>query len=239
MKQITLTLDDTTLNAFSGSGIKLLSWKCVGNSDTATKPLIWSVQTLFKINYVGYGSTLSVYTAENTVITEGTVISPNSQYAIDTDETLMLASNCSPKVVSGGTAGAVTVISSAKISYTCGLSQAQGSSQQAVPYCSATINPDFAETFYPIDKILLGFSSAHVSQGEYVACLDGTGKSQSSFATAAAVTGMSMLLVDLTASDTRSVCYSIGQGWSNDGGVWAKQYRANIPLNTIVIQGDG
>jgi hypothetical protein len=240
LKTITLTLDDATVNALSGSGIKLLAWKCVGNSDAGTKPLIWSVyQTLYMNNYVSYGPSFSVYTAENTAITKGTVILPNSQYPIDTDETLVLSADGSAKAVNGGTAGAVTVISNATISYTCGLSQAQGSSQSIVPYCGATIYPGFEETFYPVDKVLLALSSANLSQGQYIASLDGSVTSATSVRAATAAIGRSMLLVDLTGSDSRSVSYSIDKGWSNDGGVWAKQYPSNTPLNSVVIRGDG
>jgi hypothetical protein len=239
--QITLTLDDATVNAFGGSGIKLLAWKCVGNSDLATKPLIWSVfQTVYQKNYVSYGSSFSVYTAENTAVTEGSVILPNSEYPIGTDQTLVLTANGGVKVVSGGTVGAVAVTSSSdNISYTCGLSQAQGGSQSGVPYCGATIYPGFEETFYPIDKVLLAFSSSNLSQGEYIASLNTPVTSRMAAITAqvTAITGLSMLLVDLTGSDSRSVSYSIGKGWSKD--VWAKEYPSNILLKSILVQGDG
>jgi hypothetical protein len=235
--QITLTLDDTTVNAFSSSGIKLLAWKCIGNSDLATKPLIWSVfPTLYQKNYVSYGSNFSVYTAQNTNLAEGTVILPSSEYPIGTDQTLVLSANGGAKVVSGGTAGAVTVASNDTISYFCGLSQAQGTSQSIVPYCGATIYPSFEETFYPIDKVLLAFSSVNLSEGEYIESLD-VRKSPQIAARVAAITGLSMLLVDLTGSDGRSVSYSIGKGWSND--VWAKEYPANTSLKSILVQDDG
>lgn len=240
MKRITLNLDNATVNSFSASGIKLLAWKSVGNSDLATKPLIWSVfQTLFQTNYVSYDSPFSAYTAECTTITEGTVVLPNSQYPIETDQTLALTAKGGATVVSGGTAGAVTVTNSDSVSYLCGLSQAEGAQQAMVPYCAATIYPGFAETFYPVDKVLLAFSSAALAQGEYIGSLAGSPVSQPAAVSnrATAIFGMSMLLVDLSASDSRTVSYSMDQGWSND--LWSKQYPATTPLSSILIQGDG
>ncbi len=240
MKQITLTLDNATVNSFSASGIKLLAWKSIGNSDLTAKPLIWSVfQTLFQTNYVSYDSPFSAYTAERPTITEGTVVLPNSEYPIDTNQTLAIIAKGVATVVSGGTAGAVTVTNSDNVSYLCGLSQAEGDQQAVAPYCAATIYPGFAETFYPVDKVLLAFSSADVAQGEYIAYLADSPASQPAAVTgrATAIFGLSMLLVDLSASDSRTVSYSIDQGWSN--GVWAKQYASATSLSSILIQGDG
>lgn len=239
MRQITLKLDDATANAFAASGIKLLAWKCVGNSDRAARPLIWSVsRSLFQQNYVSYGPSFAAYRAENTVISDQTVIVANSEYAIDINQTLALSANGDAKVVNGGTTGAVTVTSADSVSYLCGLSQAQGSSLTMVPYCAAPIYPGFEQTFYPIDKVLLALSSANLMQGEYVASLDGSMTALPIAVTmrANAIIASSMLLVDLTAADCRTVSYGIGSGWNHD--VWAKEYPANTPLSSILIDDD-
>lgn len=241
MKQITLTLDDGTASALAVSGVKLLAWKSIGNSDRATKPLIWSVsQSVYQLNYVSYGPSFSAYRAASTVITEATVILPNSYYPIDTGQTLALTANGGAKVVNGGTAGAVTVTSANTVSYVCGLSQAEGSSSSIVPYCAATIYPGFEETFYPVDKVLLAFSSADLVEGEYIAALAGSPSARLNAASsdrAEAITGSSMLLVDLTAADCRTVRYSFDKGWSID--LWSKTYPADTSLSSILIQGDG
>ena len=223
------------------SGVKLLAWKSIGNSDRATKPLIWSVsQSVYQLNYVSYGPSFCAYLATDTVIAERTEIRPNAQYPIATGQTLAIGANGDAKIVNGGTAGAVTVKNADTVSLICGLSQVEGSSSSIVPYCAATIYPGFEETFYPVDKVLLAFSSADLVEGEYITALAGSPASQLDAASGyrvEAITSSSMLLVDLTSADSRSVSYSLDKGWSID--LWSKTYPADTLLPSILIQGDG
>jgi hypothetical protein len=240
MKQITITIDALTVSAYNSSSVQLIIWKSVGNSDTATEPMIWSVvKSINPTMYVSYTPTsTSVYTSTTVDVQPGTVIQATYSTPIATGQILVLSKNGggSGDVQSGGPAGAVSVQNSTGTEYLCGLMQAQGSNDLAL-YCAVPIYGAGQESLYPVDKVLLGFSSATLEPGEYVQSLESsvpmTGRSD-----LAASVGTSMLLIDLTSADNRSVSYDINTGWSWGKNAWATTYSSDTKLATILIEGD-
>jgi hypothetical protein len=240
MKQISITMDCASVSAYNRSGVQLIIWKSVGNSDAATKPLIWSVlQTISQTMYVRYTSTsISAYTSTSADVQPGTVIQPAFSAPIAIGQILVLSKNGggSGEVQGGGPAGAVSVQNSTGTEYLCGLMQAQGSNDLA-PYCAVPIYGAGQESLYPVDKVLLGFSSAALEPGEYVPFLDGSAPITSRSSVDASV-GTTMLLIDLTSADTRSVSYDINTGWSWGQNAWGTAYSSDIKLAAILIEGD-
>jgi hypothetical protein len=239
LKQITVTIDSASVSNMNGSSIKLIAWKAVGNSDSATKPLVWSaLPAISPAMCVSYGTGTSVYTSAAVGLQQGSVIQPSYQTPIATGQVLVLSSNSGGggDLIYGGPPTAISVRNSTGVEYLCGLMQSQGSNVSA-PYCGVPIFGGGAQqSLYPVDKILLGFSSAVLAPGEYIASLDG---SIAPDAISMAVVITKMLLVDLTSADARSVSYSVNSGWSWGGFVWATEYSASAELATILIQGDG
>jgi len=240
MKQITITMDPASVCAYNSSSVRLIIWKSVGNSDAATEPLIWSVlPAISPTMYVSYTTTsISVYTSMSADVPPGTVIQPTFSAPIAIGEILVLSKNGggSGNVQAGGPAGAVSVQNSTGTEYLCGLVQAQGSNDLA-PYCAVLIYGAGQESLYPVDKVLLGFSSAALKPGEFVQSLDSFVPITSRSNTNASV-GTSMLLIDLTSADTRSVSYDMNTGWSWGKNAWGTTYSSDTKLATILIEGD-
>jgi hypothetical protein len=240
MKQTTITMDSTSVSAYNSSGIRLIIWKSVGNSDAATEPLIWSVlPAISPTMYVSYTTTsILVDTSMSADVPPGMAIQPAFSAPIAIGQILVLSKNGggSGDVQGGGPAGAVSVQNSTGTEYLCGLAQAQGSNDPE-PYCAVPIYGAGQESLYPVDKVLLGFSSAALEPGKYLLSLDGSVPITSRSNVDASV-GTTMLLIDLTSADTRSVSYDINTGWSWGKNAWGVTYSSATKLAAILIEGD-
>jgi hypothetical protein len=236
-KQITLNIDQNSAEALGKSKTSLISWKSVGNSDASTVPLVWLVNDFLGMTTViDYSEALSVYVGQDSSASTAVVYST----PIALGQSLVLSANGgSWQVMNDGPAGDVGVQNYTGVPYSCGVSQSAPGSTVPAPYCKTALFGTASEFFRPIDKILLGFTSASLTPGEYVPSLASAGSPVATQRVQGTATLINqMLLVDMTSVDTRTVRFDVNSGWAGFEPSWGTQYAASTPLNTILVEGD-
>lgn len=241
-KDISITINSQSVSALNRSGAKLIICKSVGNSDQATFPLLWSVLSpISESMHVSYKSEMQAYTSTAVTIQPGQVVEQNSSALIAPGQIFVVDQNAGGggQIKNGGQPpSAVNFQNATGVQYTCGLMQAQGSGN-LVPYCFAPLfGAGDQETFFPLDKILLGFCTGKAVEGMYLTNLVGLVAPAALHMDRAVARVTKTVLVDLTSSDKRAISFDVNAGWSWGEETWAQTYPATTPLAAILIEGD-
>ncbi len=216
---ITITMDQTTVNALSTGGFYLYGFKAV-RTTSAGAPVVWFETATFGLNTViSWVENYQAYTSNSQVVPGGQVVASNS-YPIGLNQTLNVTAPAGTGTVDtqSGTPQAIEIANETTTQFTCGISQSNPQGQ-VTPMCAFTLYGNFTDVIAPIEKVLLMFSTLAINTGTVV---------EQSCSPA--------LLIDLTAENTRTVSFDINQGWSWGGGSWAQNYAANTQLVPLLIE---
>ncbi len=216
---ITITMNQTTVNALSTGGFYLYGFKAVKTTATGA-PVVWFDTAAFGLNtQVSWSESYQAYTSNSQLIAGGQVVASNS-YPIDLDQTLQITTPAGTGTVNtqSGTAQAIDIANQTTTQFTCGISQSNPQGVVA-PMCAFTLYGNFTDVIAPIEKVLLMFSTLAINTGTVV---------EQSYSPA--------LLIDLTAENSRAVAFDINQGWTWGGGNWAQAYAANTDLVPLLIE---
>lgn len=216
---VTITMNQTTVNALSTGGFYLYGFKAVRTTTTGA-PVVWFETAAFGLNtQVSWSESYQAYTSNSQLISGGQVVASNS-YPIDLNQTLQITTPAGTGTVNtqSGTAHAIDIANQTTTQFTCGISQSNPQGVVA-PMCAFTLYGNFTDVIAPIEKVLLMFSTLAINTGTVV---------EQAYSPA--------LLIDLTAENSRNVAFDINLGWSWGGGSWAQAYASNTDLVPLLIE---
>jgi hypothetical protein len=216
---VTITMNQTTVNALSTGGFYLYGFKAVKTTSVGA-PVVWFETAAFGLNtVVSWSENYQAYTSNSQVIAGGRVVATNS-YPINLGQTLQITTPAGTGSVNtqSGTPQAIDIANQTTTQFTCGISQSNPVGA-VTPMCAFTLYGNFTDVIAPIEKVLLMFSTLPINTGTVV---------EQSYSPA--------LLIDLTAENSRTVAFDINQGWSWGGGSWAQAYAANTDLVPLLIE---
>jgi hypothetical protein len=216
---VTITMNQTTVNALSTGGFYLYGFKAVKTTSVGA-PVVWFETAAFGLNtVVSWSENYQAYTSNSQVIAGGQVVATNS-YPINLGQTLQITTPAGTGSVNtqSGTPQAIDIANQTTTQFTCGISQSNPVGA-VTPMCAFTLYGNFTDVIAPIEKVLLMFSTLPINTGTVV---------EQSYSPA--------LLIDLTAENSRTVAFDINQGWNWGGGSWAQAYAANTDLVPLLIE---
>ncbi|MGH7047269.1 MAG: hypothetical protein ACREE2_12880 [Stellaceae bacterium] len=216
---ITITMNQTTVNALSTGGFYLYGFKAVKTTAVGA-PVVWFETAAFGLTtQLSWSESYQAYTSTSQVVAGGEIVATNS-YPIGLGQTLQVQTPAGTGTVNtqSGTAHAIDIANQTTTQFTSGISQSNP--QGAVtPMCAFTLYGNFTDVIAPIEKVLLMFSTLPINTGTVV---------EQSYSPA--------LLIDLTSENSRAVAFDINLGWSWGGGSWAQAYAANTDLVPLLIE---
>lgn len=216
---VTITMNQTTVNALSTGGFYLYGFKAVKTTSVGA-PVVWFETGAFGLNTaISWSENYQAYTSNSQVIAGGQVVATNS-YPIGLGQTLQITTPAGTGMVNtqSGTPQAIDIANQTTTQFTCGISQSNPVGA-VTPMCAFTLYGNFTDVIAPIEKVLLMFSTLPINTGTVV---------EQSYSPA--------LLIDLTSENSRTVAFDINQGWSWGGGSWAQGYAANTDLVPLLIE---
>ncbi len=217
--QITVAMSDDTVDALYRKGLTLYGFKAVQTTARAA-PLIWFKSATFMDTLMlSWTERYQVYTS-NSVVIPGRPVAIGSSYPIALGDALTITRPNGTGVIASsiGTPDAITIDNEASIEFTCGISQAQPYGS-VMPVCAFPLFSGAAQAVAPIEQILLLFSTTRLNVGTVMEQSNGAG-----------------LMIDLTASNNRTVCFDIDTGWSWGRGIWARPVPPNSNLVPLLVQ---
>jgi hypothetical protein len=214
-----ISMDQSTLDALTDGNYVLYGFKAVKTRATGA-PLVWFQTTQFALlTEVSWRVQYQAYTSLSQVIPNGKIVASNA-YEIDLDQTLNVTSSKGSGVVDTlhGTPKAISINNETNTQFTCGICQTNPAGG-VTPMCAFKLYGGSLDVIAPIEQILLMFSSTPVNTGTVIEQAYSRG-----------------LIIDLTGDNARTVSFDINEGWSWDGGPWAKQVAAREDLKPLLIQ---
>lgn len=213
--QVTVTMSPTTVTTLLASNFILYGFKAVQSASAGT-PLVWFQTESFSANtVVSWTEQYQAYTSTSTIIPDGEIVASFSA-PINLGQQMNVSAGGLGTVVGGGPATAISILNTTSTPYTTGVSQVTGGVAQ--PICAFPLYGNNEDVIAPIEKVLLMFSTIPVNTGTVIEQSYGPG-----------------LLIDLTASNQRTVSYDINAGWSWGGYNWAQQIPASSDLIPLLI----
>ena len=149
--EITITMDDATLNRLTGMGMKLFAFKAVEAGTKGGRPLVWFESSQYsQTTVVDWRVRYKAYSSRSEIISGGR--SPSSaDYSADLGDTFFITSPTGTGVVRReGDVRAITIRDEMENSFTCGISQENGTGVS--PICAFPIYSGFADVFIPIEE---------------------------------------------------------------------------------------
>lgn len=233
--QVQITMNMSTVQALSDNGSLLYGLKAVRSSSAAGRPLVWMTQPYSTNTTIGWTTATAAYTSFSP-IQESVVVFPGFSAAIQTGQTLRVTAGGVGTIVTGGAPDQISLFNTTQTYFTCGLAQSSGS-QASAPFCAFPLYGGNLQSFGPVEKILLMFSTDQLAPGTVI---------ESTLSKAPAVVPSLFLaaispgvLIDMTgAVNPVAVAFDINQGWSWATGVKAVRVAANANLVTLLIEPD-
>lgn len=231
--QVQITMSVSTVQALTDNGSLLYGLKAVQSSSAAGRPLVWITQPYSTNTPVSWSTSVAAYTSFNP-IKENEVISPGFSAAIQTGQTLNVAAGGVGTVVNGGPSAQISIFNTTETSFTCGLAESSGS-QVSAPFCAFPLYGGNLQSFGPVEKILLMFSTDQLAPGTVIESTLSSGPIAASIQLFAAISPGA--LIDMTgAASPVPVTFDINQGWSWGAGVNAVRVPANANLVPLLIE---
>ncbi|MBF0306785.1 MAG: hypothetical protein HQL40_17520 [Alphaproteobacteria bacterium] len=213
--QVTITMNSTTVSTLLSGNFVLYGFKAV-QSTAAGSPLVWfQTQSFSATTVVGWTEQYQAYTSTSTIIPNGEIVSSFAAN-ITLGQQMNVSAGGLGTVVAGGPATAISILNTTSTQYTTGISQVTNGVAQ--PVCAFPLYGNNEDVIAPIEKVLLMFSTRPVNTGTVIEQSYGPG-----------------ILIDLTASNQRTVAYDINAGWSWGGFNWAQQIPASSDLIPLLI----
>jgi hypothetical protein len=187
--------------------------------------------------YLSYDGTYSVMTSTNLSLKPGDIILPNSLTPIGLGQRFVIASADGNGKIIQGDPTLIEIQNNQAKEFLGGICQKNTVNNNYIPYCACPIyGSDVLETFFPVEKILFGFSTVVLAPGEYVVSLV-SGSSQAAKSTRANVfaMGTGLVMVDLGLSDSCKLKFDINAGWSWESPVSAESYPSDTVLSKVLV----
>jgi hypothetical protein len=219
--EIDIAMSQDTVEKLNSHGYKLFAFKGV-QSSVPGAPVVWFKTTKFgKVTSVKWKEQYQGYTADADAISGGSV-SANNAYDMDFDQTLDVTGGAGTgAVVNGGLPTALTIANQSGVPFTSGISQMvqqPDGTSVANPMCAFDLFGSATLQIAPIEQVLLMFATDTHDTGAviYNAFTQG-------------------VLIDLTASNTRSVSFDIDAGWDWGNAGWGQSVTNGAPLAPLLI----
>lgn len=237
---VTVQLDPSTLTDLTDQGESLYVFHGVTTSGGGGLPVVWakvpvsgpSVVVPWPETYDGYGSTAAL-------VDGGNVLSGYSFDSLPAGQLMKIGAN---GTVSGVSAGGVPptqlwIESTVATAYVCGIGP-QIVARPLSPCCAFPLPGLGLQTFEPLIRVLLAFSSADLAVGTIV-----TGSFPATPPTAHSAALINQLavysqnlVIDLDpGTPDVTVSYSSDAGWSWDGPLKARAVSSTDPLSPYLI----
>jgi hypothetical protein len=217
--RITVAMSQRTIDALHAKGLTLYGFKAVQTTARAM-PLIWFKSSAYKDTLVlAWTERYQAYLSNSVIITGRPVMVRNVYPAVLGDTlTVTYLNRMSAVTATAGMQDAITIENEVPIEITGGILQMPPGGS-ATPICALPLFSGTAEAVTPIEQVLLMFSTARLSPGTVMEQCCGSG-----------------LMLDLTASNSRTVCFDIDGGWSWGRGIWARTVPPNSNLVPLLVQ---
>jgi hypothetical protein len=216
---ITITMNQDTVVALQAGGYSLYGFKGVQTTLQGGAPLVWLQSRQFSLNTViSWEEKYQAYTSLSQIIPNGQIVA-SAAYDIRLGHTLQVDNTSGTgRVVTGGTANAISINNVTSTPMLCGISQVQGTTGSATPLCAFPLTGLGLDTFAPIQLVMLEFATAAVNTGTVVL---------QAFSQA--------ILVDLTVQSELAVSFDINNGWSANGSPDAQFYPAGTNISPLLL----
>ena len=217
----------------------LFAFRAVKSNDTSGRPLVWRKTNRYAIEtQIQWPLAYQAYTSF-APLTPNQRITPGFSTQASLGQTLKVdQAGAIGTVINSGAARAISIDNQIKESFTCGLSQdtkaetPRDATQGGEPFCGFPIFPGFVQVPFPIEQVLVVFSSAALEPGDVInGSLAANGLSPSErFAVSPA------LLIDLTGVTERRVSFDLTEGWQWGNQSWGVPVAATADLVPILIR---
>jgi hypothetical protein len=215
--EVTINMTAQTVSQLLAAGFFLYGFKAVQASMTGGSPVVWfATQEFSATTMVNWQEQYQAYTSNSQIIPGGDIVASFAA-GITLGETLNVEAGGVGTVTSTGTPTAISILNTVSTPFICGISELQGTSYN--PLCAFPLFGNNEDVIAPIEKVFLMFSTQPVNTGTVVEQSYGPG-----------------ILIDLTASNQRTVNYDINAGWSWGGFSWAQQFPPNSNLVPLLIE---
>lgn len=231
---VQIKVDQPSVLSLNQSGQVLMMFKAVMNSDRATRPLLWARGSSVSVNNtVTIGTSVSVFTSTQTSITQGTVITPGFSKTATKGDLLTVRPDMGGggEITRGGDPKSFTFDNQTSQGLFCGLGQKINGTM--ANYCAAPLHGNSIETFQPDPKVLLGFSSAQATPGEYIENL----ATESNPVMHNMVAVSQLVLVEPDPNSPRKLTFETDTGWDWGHAQWATGYSGITDLASVLVQG--
>jgi hypothetical protein len=216
---VMITMSAATVQALLAGNYYLYGFKAVQATQGGGAPLVWfQTQGYSASTNVAWTEQYQAYTSTSQIIPNGQITASFST-DIDLGQTLQVQAGGIGQVVNGGPSTAISILNQTSTQFTCGISQTQNG--VSAPLCAFPLYGNQMDVIVPIEKVLLMFSTLPVNTGTVIYQAYSSG-----------------ILVDLTASNQRSVGFDINAGWSWGGYSWGQQVPPNSNLVPLLIEND-
>lgn len=215
--EVTINMTSQTVTALLGAGYFLYGFKAVQTSQAGGSPVVWfETQEFSATTMVNWQEQYQAYTSNSQIIPGGNIV---ASFAADITlgQTLNVSAGGVGDVTSTGLSTAISILNTVSTPFTCGISQLQGTSYNAL--CAFQLFGNNEDVIAPIEKVFLMFSTQPVNTGTVVEQSYGPG-----------------MLIDLTASNQRTVNYDINAGWNWGGFSWGQEFPPSSALVPLLIE---
>jgi hypothetical protein len=222
--QVHITMNGPTVASLTAGNFNLYAFKAIKTPGAGGQPTVWFQTKNIALNTnVKWQEQYSAYTSV-TEIRNGATIEASNSYPIDLGQKLVVNNPAGIGFVAAGTEGHIVINNQQAKTFTCGISQSSDvDSKDPVftPLCAFPLYGQQADSFTPVQKVLLLFSTDKVDTGTVI---------EQAFSES--------LLVDVTGETLRQVSYDINDGWTwNQDASWAKKYPVEQSLSSLLILG--
>ncbi len=208
--EITIAISPETVQALSAGGFSLCVLKAISTTaGGGGRPLYWLVSKQFATSIVLRWTTqCEAYASQSTGIVEVSASAPITYGQVFNVQT--------GTVTDDGLPGAMSILNTTTTQYTCGLSAPVGS--QFLPIAAFPLYGNMMDAFAPVEQMFLMFTTYPAVPGS---------AAERSYAQG--------LLVDFDSAPERVVSFDVNDGWSWDGGPWARAVPPNSQLAPLLI----
>jgi hypothetical protein len=214
--QITINMDDTTVDTLQQDGYQLYAFKAVQGPGSGV-PVVWFSTDVFSDSTVlQWSESYQAYTSQSVALGTNIQITASASYPITLGQVLNVTNPTGTGVVAEGPdPQAVAINNTTSTPFVCGISEAMASGAYQ-PLCAVPLPGNMEDLIVPIEQVFLVFSTLPINTGTVI---------EQSYS--------SGVLVDLTSSASQSVSFDINQGWTAEP--WATVYPPNTNLVPLLI----
>jgi hypothetical protein len=218
--KIVIAMKQDTVTSLTGDGYYLYGFKAVKSAAGKGAPLVWFRTADYGLSTeLDWAEQYQAYTTTGQIVPGGRVKATNA-YDIGLDQTLNVTGKDGTGSVDTqhGTTQAIGIDNQTSTPFTTGISQVQPDGT-VTPMCAFNLFGNHLDLIAPIEQVLLMFSSEPVDTGTVIEQAYSSG-----------------LIIDLTASNSRSVAYDINTGWNWGSATWGTPVPPQADLVPLLIQ---